>query len=357
MKKNIGLDLLRVWLSFEVIIDHFWHEPGLAGVPLFLSQMRSLAVPCFLLMSFYLTAHRYESCDAGWLKKRFGRLGVPYLVWPLVYFGVLWLCVALSPAFRETTLRATELKYYGFDLALDGWDLVRQWVFGMDRRLVHQFWFHHNLIVLTAGLFALFACVRRVRFRAYLLTAFVCLGLALQYSPVNVWLFGGLPWEVKYSFGRLAATLPYAALGLLVGFERGRLDGLRQGTRGFVAAVGAFLLLFVHYGNVMPRPSGLGYQGLNLLVMAFGTVALFSCLPFDRAPKWLADAVAFVSRFCMGIYCCHLLVGYAVNAWLLPLLGLRFEGLGSCAVIWLVSYGVCLVLARLPGRLVKDLVQ
>ena len=58
MKKNVGLDLLRVWLSFEVVIDHFWHEPGLAGVPLFFSKMRSLAVPCFLLMSFYLTSHR-----------------------------------------------------------------------------------------------------------------------------------------------------------------------------------------------------------------------------------------------------------------------------------------------------------
>ena len=38
MKKNIGLDLLRVWLSFEVVIDHFWHQKGLSGVWAFLSS-------------------------------------------------------------------------------------------------------------------------------------------------------------------------------------------------------------------------------------------------------------------------------------------------------------------------------
>ena len=49
---NLGLNLLRVWLSFEVVVDHYLHEKGLTGVMAFLSATRSLAVPCFLLMSF-----------------------------------------------------------------------------------------------------------------------------------------------------------------------------------------------------------------------------------------------------------------------------------------------------------------
>jgi len=26
---NLGLCLLRVWLSFEVVVDHYWHAKGL----------------------------------------------------------------------------------------------------------------------------------------------------------------------------------------------------------------------------------------------------------------------------------------------------------------------------------------
>lgn len=357
MNKNLGLDLLRVWLSFEVVVDHFWHQKGLVGPMAFLSNMRSLAVPCFLLMSFYLTARRSDEGDFGWLKTRTLRLGLPFLVWPLIYFGAIWLMAALSPAFVESTLRITELKVYGFDLALDGWDLLRQWFFGMDRRLLHQFWFHHNLIILTLAMFFLLRMVKAPRTRTYVLVGLMCLGFVLQYSSMNKWLFGDWLWEGRYSFGRLAATLPYAALGLMLGFNRKTIEAARPGTKALCVVVGAFTLFFVHYGKVMPRPSGLGYQGLNLIVMALGATAFFYFLPLAKIPVWLVKALQWISRYCMGIYCAHLLVGYAMYAWVLPKMGVVFEGFASCVWIWIASWALCALMALIPGRFVKGLVQ
>lgn len=356
MRKNLGLDLLRIWLSFEVVIDHFWHEPGLSGVLLFFSKMRSLAVPCFLLMSFYLTSHRYESCDAGWLKKRFGRLGVPYFVWPLVYFVLIWILAAVSPRFVDSTLQTTELKCYGFDLALDGWDLVRQWVFGIDRRLIHQFWFHSNLIFWTAGLFFLLKSVTNERVRTYVLGVCIMVSLVLQYSGLNSFLFDRFGFEFKYSVGRLFATLPYAALALMVGFHRKAISEVRGGMRAFLSVVGLFLLFFVHYSKGFPRPAGLGYQGFSLILMAFGTVMFFYYLPLEKSPAWLGRVIELASRYCMGIYCCHLLVGWILYAWVLPWFGVKFEGLVSNIWIWVVSWMVCWLIARIPGRFAKDLV-
>lgn len=357
MKKNIGLDLLRVWLSFEVVIDHFWHQKGLSGVWAFLSSMRNLAVPCFLLMSFYLTANRYATSDGAWLKRRFGRLCVPYFVWPVIYFILILVCSAISSTFVSTTISTTELKYYGFDLALNGWDLVRQWIFGLDRRLVHQFWFHSNMIFWTAGLFVLLKYVVRQKARTALLVGGIMFCLVLQYSGANNFLFDRISFEFKYSAGRLFSTFPYAAVAILIGLQRKRVDAASGATRVLFAAIGLFLLFFVHYSGGFPRPKGLGYQGVSLLLMALGTVAFFYCLPFDRAPAAVGTVIGWVSKFCMGIYCCHLVVGWILHAWLFPQIGVGFESLSACCWIWGVSWLVCLVIWLVPVRLVKSLVE
>lgn len=354
---NLGLCLLRVWLSFEVVVDHYWHAKGLTGVMYFLSATRSLAVPCFLLMSFYLTANRYSGSDGTWLKTRFGRLCIPYFIWPVVYFVLIWVAAALSPAFVTSTESLTEFKHYGFNVVVDGWDLVRQWLCGIDRRLVHQFWFHNNLIILTAAMFVLLKFVKDQRRRIYTLTALAMAGFALQYSPLNMWLFGRFDFEVKYSFGRLAATLPYAAIGLMIGFNRKRLAEIKGSMRTFLALSGLFLLFFVFYSNAMPRPKGLGYQGLNLILMALGTVAFFHYLPLERVPGWLAKGIDLVSRYCMGIYCCHLAIGWVLHAWLFPHIGVGHETFGGCLWIWVASWFCCWLIAQIPGRFSKDLVQ
>lgn len=357
MKKNVGLDLLRVWLSFEVVLDHFLHQKGLTGVWLFISQMRSLAVPCFLLMSFYLTANRYATADGDWVKKRFGRLCIPYFVWPVLYYVLIVACSALSATFVSVTVSTTELKYYGFDLAVNGWDLVRQWIFGLDRRLVHQFWFHSNLIFWTAGLFLMFRYVRREHVRSAILVGCIMVGLVMQYSGFNVFLFDRISFEFKYSAGRLFSTLPYAALALLIGFKRDRIAAAIGATKAIFAAIGLFVLFFVHYSGGFPRPSGLGYQGVSLLLMASGTVTFFYCLPFERIPSVFTAVISWVSKFCMGIYCCHLAVGWVMHAWLFPKIGVGFESYSACCWIWAGSWVVCFLMWLIPGRFAKSLVE
>lgn len=356
-KKNIGLDLLRVWLSFEVVVDHFWHQKGLTGVAAFISSMRSLAVPCFLLMSFYLTANRFATSDGEWIKKRFGRLGVPYFAWPVIYFVAVLVCSSLSAQFVSSTVNLTELKHYGFDLALDWMDLVRQWIFGLDRRLVHQFWFHSNMIFWTAGLFVLFKYVVRENARTAILVGSIMLGLVLQYSGINVFLFDRFCFEFKYSVGRLFATLPYAALALLIGFQRKKVAESSGTARAFFSVIGLFLLFFVHYSRGFPRPKGLGYQGVNLLLMSLGTVTFFYCLPFNRVPAVVARCIGWTSKFCMGIYCCHLVLGWIMHAWLFPHIGVAVESLSACFWIWGASWLLCYLMWLVPGRFLKSLVE
>ena len=80
-KYNYGLSLLRVFLTIFVILNHFWESDVISRALIPLSTMRSVAVPTFMLMSFYLTARKISSGSAGALKKRIIRLAIPFFVW------------------------------------------------------------------------------------------------------------------------------------------------------------------------------------------------------------------------------------------------------------------------------------
>ena len=105
------------------------------------------------------------------------------------------------------------------------------------------------------------------------------------------------------------------------------------------------------------RPSGMGYQGISLFVMAFGAVMFFHYLPLDHVSGVVGKAVDWVSRYCMGIYCSHLLVGYVLYAWVFPHVGVGLETFWACIWIWLASWLCCALIALIPGKFSKMLVQ
>ena len=51
---NYGLALLRIWMCFEVVLDHFWTH-GTYTWPNPFAKYGAVAVPIFMIMSFYFT--------------------------------------------------------------------------------------------------------------------------------------------------------------------------------------------------------------------------------------------------------------------------------------------------------------
>lgn len=80
-KYNYGLGLLRAFLTIFVILNHFWEADAVSGALMPLFTMRSVAVPTFMLMSFYLTERKISSGSVSDLKKRIMRLATPFFVW------------------------------------------------------------------------------------------------------------------------------------------------------------------------------------------------------------------------------------------------------------------------------------
>ena len=357
MKKNLGFDLLRVWLSFEVVADHYWMVKCGGEVGAFFKAMKAYAVPCFMMLSFYLTERHYAEGDVGWLKRRYPRLLTPFIVWPIFYATIFFFCVRYSPTFVDSCSELTTFKYWKTSLTPQWSDLLWQWIFGSSPRNAMQLWFHVDLMVLTAVFFGLFKAFSE-RLRPYVLAVVIAIGLMAQYTGFAVWLLGELPFECKWTLGRLFPTMVFAAVGLYFGKLRGKLTKLTIGTRLFLSAAGLWLLLFVYYSKCMlcKMPS-LGYFGLHLAFTSIGILAFFHFLPLERLGDFASKTISLIARYCMGIYCCHYALGWLMYAYVFPQIGVGRETLVSNLLIWAVSWLLCYLISLIPGRFSKDLVQ
>lgn len=350
---NIGLNLLRILLTLGVVMDHFWWRPdpeNLRGVDVALWQLRTLAVPAFMTMTFFFTAKRFVGGDSAWLKKRYFRLYEPFLFWAVVCFLATSLVARFDPAYSASFS-----------------DFLWQIALGHSEHLtLTQFWFHTDLLLLTAVFFVAFRLVRTPRATIYLALAAIAIGYSVQYSETTMkLLFGWMPFEAKYPLGRVFPMLPYAGVGFLLAAAKGRIDAASSGMRLAAAIMGLWLVAWVIYAPVAPRPpSVVGYEGVNMALIAWGMMAVFYYIPFDRLPGVLSKAVLFLSKYCMGVYCIHHLMGKILFDHVFHLARTETP-YGAVTVapgwfwllVWGLSYLVCYLVSLIPGAFSKRIVE
>ena len=349
-KMNVGLNLLRIVLTFGVVLDHFWWTATpekYTGIDTALWNLRTLAVPAFMTMTFFLTARRFWGGDVPWLKKRYLRLYEPFVFWAIVYWFV--------------RLAASHFDSW---YAVSVKDLLWQLALG-SARYAGQFWFHADLIILTGLFFVAFRIVRSPKANLWFGLGSVALGLTMQYTQLHLAIFGGLPHEARIPLGRLASMLPYAGVGFLLASVRERIDSIPGNVKLAVSLFGLWLAWFVVYEPVCPRPdTTIGYEGFKLNLTAWGFMVAFYYMPFDRLPAFVSKAVLSVSRYCMGVYCVHFLFGQMMFDFVFhgtktatDFGNLRIFSIAQCLVVWVLSYLICWLVSLIPVAFCKRVVE
>ena len=348
-KYNIGLALLRIWMCFEVVTDHF---PILKGTRVgildklleLIFRYGSIAVPIFMISAFLLGGIEYSNDK---VKKRIYRLCVPTLFWAVLYFII----------------------YYVFSDFLHVKNYVHGWTdFLWQLLLGHSYnqtlWFQSDLIVLTVLFIILF---RFLNYQKALLCCviFAYVALWLQFSGKNSQMFVGICWPetiwggyfhksyVTYPIGRLIEMMPYAVLGIFIGYYKA-LEKLKKYAN--YAILGSLLCLqfFFSFSNYFSVPPGYGYEGINRIVIALATLILFYVLPLDRIPKRLKNAIIEVSNHTMAIYFMHRLIGILIyNTRLNLFFDMRKGSVHDCIIIFCFSLVVSLALSKIPIRFIR----
>lgn len=332
---HYGFALAKIFMCFEVVLCHFWYEQEYSILLQPFKEIGSSAVPVFALISFCLAAPAFLNPEPGLIRRRMLRLCRPHVIWALIYWVIYWLLGCAG----------------GLD------QLVWQIFTGHSERLNPTMWFQTVMIAISALLFL--AGLRLKGRKMLVFTAALGAGaLLLQYTGLNHAIFWGLRYELRYPLGRLIEVLPYAPLGLILA-DQSILSRFRARPRAALSA--ACVMLAVSFIGVIPDPSGFGYGGLNLMLRATAIIMLVHLLPLNYAPDRVKRLIRWASGYTMGVYCIHRmterLMYFSGLSRVLSWIHIAGDSFAFSVIVYVLSFGLCVLIARIPRRWCRQLVE
>ena len=339
---NYGLSLLKIWMSFEVVLAHFWNREENSTIFLKLfSKTTSMAVPVFMFVAFLLSGTMIMNRSRDKINSRLYKLYMMNVVWAVVYF----LCF----------MAARVIFGKGIFVDKNFFDIISLFIgqLILAHSLNPTLWFQIDLIVITI-LFAF------IYYRLSKRTAFYCimslgvLAVIFQYSGLNVFIFWRGNSIAKYTPGRICEMIPFACLGILF-VKYDIMSKLKIHRRISIAFFTLMFSVSFLLGKYIPRPSeGFQYQGLNLLLSSVSLAVIFYLLPMDKLPDYVRLSVKNLSRLTPLVYCMHLLVARYVGMIFHVNNGFSFIGCVAVYVICLaLGFAISLTSMKLTRNCIK----
>ena len=232
------------------------------------------------------------------------------------------------------------------------WQLVTGHAFHVNAPL----WYMAVLIWLTLLYVIIFMLPnKKISFAA--IQAIAVIALVMQYSGANYSLFKALPFETKYPLGRVAEMIPFATIGYdLAHFKV--YEWIREKKKRHTVvlwtslAIAICCLVFGRSTDI----AGFGYNGLFRMIVSVSLFTFFYLLPIETIPEKTAKTIKKVTAHTLGIYCMHYLVGNILNLGL-DRLHISSNQILFCAGLYVVCYGVAMVISKIPSIFVKQLVD
>lgn len=322
-KINYGLSVLRVFMCFEVILNHLW-SPEIDGKNFWIFlKLRPAAVPVFMIMSFYFMGRHFLDFSGKSFRLRIWRILYPQIGWAIIYF--------LAYKLYDIISGQNQLQIE---------DLFLQIIFGHS--INQSMWYQFDLLIITLVFYAAFRYIPQKITVRLLIGVSICT-LIIQYLGISYPLFDSLGDEFKYSIGRLFEVFPYATLGFLFYYFR-ILEKFNNNWNVYFPITLLFLFISFRF-NVFPTKVGFGYSGLNLIIMSMCLIFVANTLNRVISRKQY-KFITVVSQYTLGIYCMHRLVG-SIFAKIFNLLDASFIGFAYCILIYIICYLISLMMARI----------
>lgn len=321
-------------MCFVVVLCHYWTiRVHLTGVWKFINWLRPLAVPVFMIASFYCMYFKFKNLNTFSLKRRIIQLYIPVVFWSGFY-------VIGYNLLSYTGMAVSKPNIYNF-----------LWQVFTGHNLNAPMWFNMVLILLTVGSYALFYyCKNKKCSWISILIGIMLCALFMQYSGMNYRLFGSLRFELKYPLGRIVEMIPIAAVGLILAWSN--ILNLFAKYRYVVLCYSGLFIMFIYrYKCFSSTPRGYSYSGIELLISALIFFVGFYNLDFAiRKIQLTKTLVVFLNKYIMGIYCVHVFVGTFLNNVIYPYYGLRGRSFSQCVIIFVIGLLISFLLNKFTSK-------
>ena len=330
-----GIDILRIWMSYEVVLMHLCDFRECAFFPP-LDIFRYcvfMAVPAFMFVSFLLTGRHFVTLTQNreYPVSRCKRLAVPIIFWSLVYL-LVYLCVQ---------------SFFGVDFDVRVSDLLPQLFLG--HAYAHPLWFLNVMLYLTLILSSIMS-IKSYRFKTMILCALVVMSFVTEYTGLERRLVDDMSDEYKYPVGRLIEMMPYACVAILMRMHTKMLSPYFIAICIVLAVLCRYLLAPFHIFS-------LGYAGLPLFFEVIAMCLILCLGRFGFIRGRMKEIISSIASLTLGIFCVHVLMGQFLFAFILPSIGLAGRTLLSCLIVYLVSLLVSMGIYRMPLKYCREAVS
>ena len=326
-KYNIFLAILRVYLSFNVINSHCLSSPPILMNKYIIGILRNnMHVPIFFLISFYFSHKLFLSKDIEKIKKRFERLLIPYLVWPII----IWI--------------VNNFLYYTFKLnfKISLNDLKIQLMTGHCFMTV--LWFQYNLIFAT--LLMVIIIFLSLNNSISIMLNLCIFAFYFQYSNINYNIFSKYGYYKQYTFGRFSEIMPYCIIGFII--PSIKLLIILRKYRIYSIYLLSLIFFFLLKYQAFIFINGFLYQGIELVIKSSLVFLISLLMPYEKITnKYYINIIKIVTGYTSGIYFLHT----NAHKWMKNCISSIKNGtLSGSIIIYIISYFISLIGAKIVRK-------
>lgn len=318
IKVNYGLQLLRMIMSFWVVMNHCYKTKNNSLNNIIFGH--KFHVPTFIIISFYFCYNNISIKNINKIKVRLEKLFIPYLIYPTFFWLINYLWHIKSEEFR--------LKVYYKNLII-------QFIIG--KGVCGVLWFHFNLIFLTI-LFYIISFIFNEQY-LFILQILAIITYFMQYSKLNFNYFQNYNYNITFSVGYFVETYPLAVTGLT--FSSLNIIRTLQKNR-FKSIFFSIIFIFMLFKyDIFTLINGFGKQGLMLNIGSLLFFILFYLLPIEKVkiPN-IYYFIRYITNYTAGIYFLHIFIYKILKNYITLIYKKTLLG---CIIIYVTCYLICLI--------------
>ena len=317
---NLGIELLRMILSFLIVLVHNYSLKAktiLANISL---KFLPYYVPSFFLIGLYFSYNIFSLRNIEKIKQRFIRILIPYMGWPIIF----WL----------------ENNYkYGIKRDIKFKPLYQQLLIGCCSYGV--FWFLFNLLFISI-LFVITILLFNKRF-LFVLSIITIICYLFEYSKYEKIFFNRYNF---YPVGHSIEPIPRSILYSFTGFVFGSVNLINKYYNFrikilFIFGITLFIILFydiLHKVNLL-------YRGIVIDLGIISAFSFFSMIPFDKINnRFIFFILKIITSNTGGVYFLHPQVLGTI------LKEKKYKTFKGSIILYLTCYLICLVGATIFRR-------
>ena len=314
-KINLGIEILRMILSFLIVVIHCHNKKGDdTKILLFCYNTLCFYVPTFFIISFYFSFRLFISKDIIKIKQRFKRILIPYIIWPIIFWLRYNIFIIINNIKDKEIIKNL---YYQI--------LIGHGFYGV-------FWFLFNLVFLSLFIIIIIFLFHK-KYLSILKIIFLLL-MIYNYLGYNNYIFEKFNHRVNHSIKRIPSSLFYSISGFFLG-EIKILDKLKNKKRLF------FYFLFIEYCIIKDKNKiiiNCPYFLLFIIdLVSIILFLLFANIPFDKIENsFIFLFIKQITKYTGGVYYLHpevrdILIKY-----------IKYRNIKGCILIYLICYFICL---------------